>query len=126
MTIKKVMYHDQEIATNVSNTSDLNNDSGFITLSDIPAAFSVTNESFSYPAISSGNGSGVRTETFSKSGYYPIGVVGFRAGNSHAVVARFNLTSRSSGSCELSYYLRAVGGNVSAGSGDVDILWVKE
>lgn len=31
MAIKKIMFHDQEIATNVSKTSELTNDSGFIT-----------------------------------------------------------------------------------------------
>ena len=87
--------------------------------------FLVDTHSFSYPAISSGSGSGARTATFSKSGYYPIGVMGFRTGNSAAVPTRFNLSSRSSGSATLSYVLRAVSA-VSAGSGDVDILWVKE
>ena len=89
--------------------------------------FVVTKETFSYPAISSGSGSGTRTETFAPveaQDCYPIGVVGFRTGNSSAVAVRFNLSSRSIGSAELSYVLRAVG-SVSAGSGDVDILWVK-
>lgn len=88
--------------------------------------FLVTTETFSYPAISSGSGSGARTATFSvQGGYYPLGVVGFRSGNSGAVPTRFDLTSRSSGQAELTYVLRAVG-NVSAGSGDVHILWIKE
>lgn len=86
--------------------------------------FEVDTHTFSYPAISSGSGSGTRTATFSKAGYYPLGVMGFRTGNSSAVAVRFNLSSRSIGSAELSYVLRAVG-SVSAGSGDVDILWVK-
>ena len=96
-----------------------------VAFSDVPAVFSVTTESFSYPSISSGSGSGTRTATFSNSGYYPLGVIGFRTGNSSAAAVRFSLSSRSSGQCELSYVLRAVGA-VSAGSGDVDILWVKE
>ena len=87
--------------------------------------FLVTTETFSYPAISSGSGSGVRTATFSNTGYYPVGIMGFRTGNSAAVPTRLNLSSRSSGSATLSYVLRAVSA-VSAGSGDVDILWVKE
>ena len=87
--------------------------------------FMTKTHSFSYSAISSGSGSGTKTATFSKSGYFPLGVVGFRTGNSAAVPVRFNLSSRTSGQAELSYVLRAVAA-VSAGSGDVDILWVKE
>lgn len=96
-----------------------------VAFSDVNAVFSVTTKSFSYPAISSGSGSGTRTETFSNPGYYPLGVIGFRSGNSSAAAVRFSLSSRSSEQCVLSYVLRAVGA-VSAGSGDVDILWVKE
>lgn len=88
-------------------------------------ALTVTTESFSYPAISSGSASGARTATFSNPGFYPLGVIGLRTGASAAVPTRFNLSSRSSGSATFSYVLRAVGA-VSAGSGDVDILWVKE
>ena len=95
-------------------------------LSNLKDFFMVTTETFSYPAISSGSGSGARTATFSRQGgYYPLGVVGFRSGNSAAVPTRFDLTSRSSGQAELTYVLRAVG-SVSAGSGDVHILWIKE
>ena len=94
-------------------------------LSNLKDYFMVTTETFSYPAISNGSGSGTRTATFSNSGYYPLGVIGFRTGNSAAAAVRFSLSSRSSGECELSYVLRAVGA-VPAGSGDVDILWVKE
>ena len=97
-------------------------------LSNLKDFFMVSTETFSYPAISSGSGSGTRTATFSPAyaqGYYPLGVVGFRTGNSSAVAVRFDLSSRSSGTAELSYVLRAVG-SVSAGSGDVHILWVKE
>ena len=95
--------------------------SDLIGLSD----FMVKTHTFSYSAISSGSGSGTKTATFSESGYYPLGVVGFRTGNSAAVPIRFNLSERTSGQAELTYVLRAVA-SVSAGSGDVDILWVKE
>ena len=97
---------------------------GGVAFYDPSKTFVVTTETFSYSAISNGSGSGVRTATFSKSGYYPVGVMGFRTGNSAAVPTRLNLSSRSSGSAELSYVLRAVAA-VSAGSGDVDILWIK-
>ena len=95
-----------------------------VAFADPSKTFVVTTETFSYPAISNGSGSGVRTATFSKSGYYPVGVMGFRTGNRAAVPTRLNLSSRSSGSAGLSYVLRAVAA-VSAGSGDVDILWIK-
>ena len=95
--------------------------SDLIGLSD----FMIKTHTFSYSAISSGSGSGSKTATFSETGYFPLGVVGFRTGNSAAVPTRFNLTSRTSGQAELTYVLRAVAA-VSAGSGDVDILWVKE
>lgn len=95
--------------------------SDLIGLSD----FMTKTHTFSYSAISSGSGSGTKTATFSESGYFPLGVVGFRTGNSAALPVRFNLSSRTSGQAELTYVLRAVAA-VSAGSGDVDILWVKE
>ena len=95
----------------------------------ISETFVVTTESFSYSAISNGSSSGAKSVTFSPTyaqGYYPIGIMGLRTGSSAAVPARFNLKSRASGSVTFTYVLRAVGGNVSAGSGDVDILWIKE
>ena len=95
-----------------------------VAFADPSKTFVVTTETFSYPAISNGSGSGTRTATFSNTGYYPVGVMGFRTGNSAAVPIRFSLSSRSSDSATLSYVLRAVSA-VSAGSGDVDILWIK-
>lgn len=95
-----------------------------VAFADPSKTFVVTTETFSYPAISNGSASGARTATFSKTGYFPIGVVGIRTGTSAAVPTRFNLSSRSSGSATFTYVLRAVSA-VSAGSGDVDILWIK-
>ncbi len=149
MAIKKIMFHDQAIATNVSKTSDLTNDSGFISSESDPvfdnwcgdmtdydpettdSAFVVDRITFTYSAISSGGNSGTITKSISKKGYIPVAVVGFRTGNSNAVPIRLRLDNKSwastlpTGSCNFEILLRAVG-SVSAGSGDADILWVKE
>ena len=95
-----------------------------VAFADPSKTFVVTTETFSYPAISNGSSSGAKSVTFSAQGYYPIGIMGLRTGNSAAVPTRFNLSSRASGSATFTYVLRAVSA-VSAGSGDVDILWIK-
>lgn len=117
----------------IGNGTDNNNRSNLFSIaSDSTVAFAnpsktfvVTTETFSYSAISNGSSSGAKSVTFSAQGYYPIGIMGLRTGNSSAVPTRFNLKSRASGSVTFTYVLRAVGGNVPAGSGGVDILWIK-
>lgn len=88
-------------------------------------ALTVTDEKFTYSAISSGGNSGTQSETYQNAGYYPLGVVGYRTGNGNAVPIRMRLSSQQSGQCTFQFYLRAVGA-VSAGTGHVHILWVKE
>lgn len=94
-------------------------------LSNLKDFFMVTDKEFTYSAISSGGNSGTQSETYQNDGYYPLGVVGYRTGNGNAVPIRMLLSSQQSGQCTFQYYLRAVGA-VSAGTGHVRILWVKE
>lgn len=92
-----------------------------LTLNDLE----VENHTFSVSAISSGNGSGVKTVTFTKPGYYPLGIVGFQSGENDALFTRCKLDSQASGQAVMSYYIRAVAA-VSATTGHVWILWAKE
>lgn len=87
-------------------------------------ALVVEEHSFNYSSIPSGGDSGVQSVTFSKEGYYPIGVVGFRTGESDALPTRYKLSARDNGECTFEYFLRAVA-SVSASTGYVDILWIK-
>ena len=87
--------------------------------------FEIVTHSFSVSSISSGSGSGVKEVTFTKEGYYPLALVGFQSGENDALFTRFRLTDQASGTVKLSYYIRAVAA-VSATTGYVAILWVKE
>ena len=135
-----------------ANTSDLNNDSGFITTAEeedpaftgwlgnasvfnpgyIDCAFVVERVDITYSAISSGGNSGLLTESISKAGYIPLAIVGFKTGNSSAVPIRVWLENKvyghpvaGIGYCDIEVYLRAVAA-VSAGTMQVDVLWMKK
>ena len=76
-------------------------------------------------ATTSGSG------TATKSGWYPLGVVGHRcangsgSGGSYALPHALYVSSASSGSATVSYGIRAVGGNVSTCELYATILWTK-
>lgn len=66
------------------------------------------------------------TKTFTKSGYYPIGIVGHDNGSGDINAATLQLTSRSSGSATLTYTYKHIGANTSRTvTTTVTILWVK-
>ncbi len=116
VTLSEALGINQEAANRLSSGGGTP-----VELADIVAE----EHTFSYSSISSGGNTGTQTASFTKSGYFPIGVIGFRTGASSAAPIRFQLTSRTSGACTLSYVLRGLAAT-SAGSGYVDILWIKE
>lgn len=71
------------------------------------------------------------TYTVTKSGYYPLGVVGWYcangsgSGGSYCLLHALRITSASSGSATLSVGVRAVGGNVTNCTFHAYILWRK-
>ena len=79
-----------------------------------------------FNAVSSG-GNVTWTETVTKKGYYPLGIVGFRAGAEKLLLERCNIDEIDSGTCKLHY--KATNPYVStsnSGTAEVYILWVKE
>ena len=64
------------------------------------------------------------SETKTKSGYYPLGVVGFRTTKQALLPNKCNISDVTSGSCTIGMNARAVS-NVTAGTAEMDVLWVK-
>lgn len=94
--------------------------SGAITLDD----FVVEDYTHSYSNISSG-GNMNWEESKTKSGYYPVGVVGFKTNRATLVVDRAYIDSAQSGSCKIYMHARAVAA-ASANDAHLYVLWIKE
>lgn len=86
--------------------------------------FVIENYTHSYSAISSG-GNMQWSEVKQKTGYYPIGVVGFYSGSGNLLVRRAELSSATSGECNINMGARAEA-SVSAGTANLRVLWLKE
>lgn len=87
--------------------------------------FVVENHIISIAAGTSGNNVTPTTDpVITKSGYYPIGIVGFGTGRNAAVPVRLALSSRNYGSASVTYSIRAVA-NFAAVDMNVYVLWVK-
>lgn len=97
---------------------------GGVAFYDPSRTFIVEEYTKSYSAISSGSAFNW-SEQKSKSGYYPIGVVGFRTNMQALVVNMVKLSSVQSGQCTINMNARAVA-NVSAGTAQMYVLWIKE
>ena len=116
----------------IGNGTSENNRSNALTVAwDSTVAFGDPSKTFiveeytkSYSAISSGSAFNW-SEQKSKSGYYPIGVVGFRTNMQALVVNMVKLSSVQSGQCTINMNARAVA-NVPAGTAQMYVLWIKE
>lgn len=97
---------------------------GALEIGDPANTFVVVDHSISIPAITKDN-SKTDTATFTKSGYYPVGVMGYNTGREAGVPSRMYLSARSSGSATVSYSIRATGANYTATTMHVFILWIK-
>ena len=95
-----------------------------VAFADPSKTFIVEEYTKSYSAISSGSAFNW-SEQKSKSGYYPIGVVGFRTNMQALVVNMVKLSSVQSGQCTINMNARAVA-NVPAGTAQMYVLWIKE
>lgn len=108
-----------------TKTSDLNNDSGFIT--GIQSLLKVEEYTLTH-SVSAGS-SAQSTKAITKAGYYPIGVVGYDiAGSASTWLAPFKLglTDVASGSATIYANLRNYSTGNSSGNMTVKVLWVKE
>ena len=88
--------------------------------------FARTNHTFTISSIAKDGTTGATTKTFSKSGYYPVGIVGFQTGGGKVCFARLEITSASSGSATITYNAYN-GATTASGSlnASVAILWIK-
>ena len=72
------------------------------------------------------------TVTVTKSGYYPLGIIGFRcangsgSGGSYAFPHDLHISNLTTGSVDVVYGIRAFGGNISSCDYYVRILWIKQ
>lgn len=94
--------------------------SGAITLDDLV----IEDYTHSYANISSG-GNMNWSETKTKAGYYPLGVVGFNAKRATLVVDRAYIDTVQSGSCVINMHARAVA-SANANDAHLYVLWIKE
>ena len=85
--------------------------------------FIVEDYKYSYSNISSG-GNMNWSETKTKNGYYPIGVVGFNANRATLVVDRAYISNVTVGSCTINLHARAVA-SASANDAHLYVLWVQ-
>ena len=85
--------------------------------------FIVEDYTHTYSNISSG-GNMNWSETKTKNGYYPIGVVGFNANRATLVVDRAYISDVTVGSCTINLHARAVA-SASANDAHLYVLWVQ-
>lgn len=64
--------------------------------------------------------------TATKTGYYPIGIVGVISSSLSVAPTRYYLSSRSSGSCVIETRLRNIATSSTTLNFSVNVLWVKE
>ena len=123
-----------------TKTSDLTNDSGFITSASVPTKISdLTNDSGviafndlvieeytkAYSNIA-GGGNFSWEESVSKSGYYPVGVVGFNAARAGLCCEFAFITDVAVGSCTLRMHAKnTTSTSISANTAKIYVLWIK-
>lgn len=87
--------------------------------------FAVTSETFEYSTTYGAGNQEKTTSAVTKSGYYPLGVVGFNANQAGWVVRRCYLTDKGSGTCKVYFNIRNTTSTKYAITFTVHILWVK-
>lgn len=86
-------------------------------------SFVVEEYTHAYSTVSSGNNMSW-SETVTKSGYCPIGVVGFRTARAALLVNSCYISNEASGSCTINMNARAVA-SASATTASMWVLWIK-
>lgn len=99
-------------------------ETGVLEIGDPTNTFVVVDHSISL-AAGTKDSNVTNTATFSKSGYYPVGIMGYNTNREAAIPSRMYLSTRSNDSATVSYSIRAVGANYLATTMHVFILWVK-
>lgn len=87
--------------------------------------FAVTSETFEYSTKYGAGNQEKTTSAVTKSGYYPLGVVGFSANQTGWVVRRCYLTDKGSGTCKVYFNIKNTTSTQYAITFTAHILWVK-
>lgn len=109
-----------------TKTSDLTNDSHFVAKGD----FVISSHTTTNKTISGGSTMSAETQTFTKSGYYPLAISGWVLNGSNATnltLVHLYISSQASGSVGVTYRIHNAGSSQSTSSNvKVYILWIKE
>ena len=109
-----------------TKTSDLTNDSHFVAKGD----FVISSHTTTNKTISGGSTMSAATQTFTKSGYYPLAISGWVLNGSNATnltLVHLYISSQASGSVGVTYRIHNAGSSQSTSSNvKVYILWIKE
>lgn len=109
-----------------TKTSDLTNDRHFVAKGD----FVISSHTTTNKAISGGSTMSAETQTFTKSGYYPLAISGWVLNGSNATnltLVHLYISSQASGSVGVTYRIHNAGSSQSTSSNvKVYILWIKE
>lgn len=114
----------------VNVQSDWNATSGDALILNKPTRFEPTADSFvvetysEHSSKSVGTGGANASYNISKSGYKPLGIVGFYVSNANVLVRACYLTNVSNGSATINYYMRSVSGTNTV-TQTTRVLWVK-
>lgn len=99
---------------------------GALSSNNLPCGLTTTQESTSTGSIAATTDSGDKTDTFTKAGYYPLGIVGVNIGGTNRMYANlyeFRLSSQSTGSCTVTYRFRNNASVAVSLTAYFDILW---
>ena len=109
-----------------TKTSNLTNDSHFVAKGD----FVISSHTTTNQTISGGSTMSAATQTFTKSGYYPLAISGWVLNGSNATnltLVHLYISSQASGSVGVTYRIHNAGSSQSTSSNvKVYILWIKE
>lgn len=101
---------------------------GVLTVSGLPSGLTTEQHSGNTGSISATTDSGSKSITATKSGYYPLGVVGWNFTGTNYMYQNLyycRISSASNGSATVSYRFRNNSSASYSGTFNVDILWVK-
>lgn len=94
------------------------------------ASLVMSSHTTSTATLNGNSSSGAKTQTFTKAGYYPLGIVGYQCNGSygqHVVPSNVHISSQGSGTVTVSYTLKNTSSSNSTNTGiTVYILWIKE
>lgn len=115
-----------KLSTTLADALGLSNGDKFKEGVALDSLLTTTQEDTSTGSITATTDSGDKTATFTKAGYYPIGIVGLNVGGTnrmYANVYEYRISSKSTGSCTVTYRFRNNASVAVSLTVYFDILW---